>query len=265
MAPSRRSRHSVRFPVPPGSLADDEYFLLDEDGAVRQIRLFDYQALFRRPGLYEQVVHERLHCRSPKLMAAWLAESVAAAGGEVEALRILDVGAGNGCVGEELARLGVARLVGVDVLAEAKLAAYRDRPGVYDAYHLVDPEGSVAALTQTLSCLSTNCLVAIAALGPEHLPADAFITYFDLLDDGGWLCFNIRADFVETGDARGFAALARDLISDGCLEVHLMRRYTHRRSIHGDALDYLAVIGRKVRRIGPARTASRRPGRDGER
>jgi hypothetical protein len=36
-------------------------------------------------------------------------------------------------MGEVLRRDGVARLVGVDIVPEARDAAYRDRPTVYDA------------------------------------------------------------------------------------------------------------------------------------
>ncbi len=45
-------------------------------------------------------------------------------------LRVLDLGAGNGVVGEELKKRGVSRLVGVDIITEAQAATERDRPGV---------------------------------------------------------------------------------------------------------------------------------------
>jgi len=43
-------------------------------------------------------------------------------------LRILDVGAGNGMVGEKLLEYGVARLVGLDISEAAYKALERDRP-----------------------------------------------------------------------------------------------------------------------------------------
>ena len=49
-----------------------------------------------------------------------------------------DLGAGNGLVGQELQKFGVARLVGVDISAQAAIAVLRDRPGVYDDYHEMD-------------------------------------------------------------------------------------------------------------------------------
>ena len=40
-------------------------------------------------------------------------------------LRVLDVGAGNGMVGEELDRMGAKHIVGVDIIPEAAEAAQR--------------------------------------------------------------------------------------------------------------------------------------------
>jgi len=53
-------------------------------------------------------------------------------------LRVLDLGAGNGMVGEELKKQEVSRLVGVDIIPEAYEATIRDRPGLYDAYYIED-------------------------------------------------------------------------------------------------------------------------------
>ena len=70
-------------------------------------------------------------------------------------LRVLDVGAGNGMVGEELDRMGARHIVGVDIIPEAKEAAERDRPGVYDDYFVVDltdvPAGDLARMEATAS------------------------------------------------------------------------------------------------------------------
>jgi len=57
----------------------------------------------------------------------------------ITALRVLDLGAGNGMMGEVLKeRHGVARLVGADIIPEARDAAFRDRPDVYDEYFVAD-------------------------------------------------------------------------------------------------------------------------------
>ena len=51
---------------------------------------------------------------------------------------MLDFGAGNGMMGEELKKHGVSRLIGVDIIPEAYDAAVRDRHGLYDDYYVED-------------------------------------------------------------------------------------------------------------------------------
>jgi len=60
------------------------------------------------------------------------------AGTDPASLTALDLGAGNGIVGEELRAIGVSSIVGVDLLPEASAAAKRDRPTVYDDYLVAD-------------------------------------------------------------------------------------------------------------------------------
>ncbi|HAQ99373.1 MAG TPA: methyltransferase, partial [Verrucomicrobiales bacterium] len=71
--------------------------------------------IYARAGLYEQIFYERLKCASPKKVSKILETSVANYSGNFNELRILDLGAGNGMMGEELKSRGVARLVGVDI------------------------------------------------------------------------------------------------------------------------------------------------------
>ena len=55
-------------------------------------------------------------CRSPAEVVGLLGRQLEADGVDPEELSVLDVGAGNGIVGEELRALGVSGLVGVDIL-----------------------------------------------------------------------------------------------------------------------------------------------------
>jgi len=115
---------------------DEEFCEVALHGETRRIRFHDYHELYAIPGLYEQLFYEKLKCDSPHTIATLLDEQLdddAAAD-----LRVLDVGAGNGMVGEELDRMGAEHIVGVDIIEEAAEAAQRDRPGVYDDYFVVD-------------------------------------------------------------------------------------------------------------------------------
>ena len=241
------SRYAVRLPAPNcRKLAQDEaYFYLGDGLESVKIRFHDYAEIYDRPGLYEQLFYERLKCESPQSMAGWLADSVAETGTGIHSLRVLDLGAGNGMVGEELAKVGVARLVGVDILPAAKEATERDRPGIYDAYYIGDLTQSQTKLTADLSEWRFNCLASVAALGFGDIPTEAFISAYNLVEDDGWICFNIKETFLSEKDDTGFSLLVRSLLLAQRLEVHRLIRYRHRYSIDGDPLFYYGIVGRK--------------------
>ena len=51
-----------------------------DDGRVEELRLHDYERLYALPGVYEQIVQDRLGCRSPTELAGMLAQAVDAVG-----------------------------------------------------------------------------------------------------------------------------------------------------------------------------------------
>ena len=108
-------RYRIQFPpADVRELCQDEvYFYLLDGESKEKIRLHDYDRIFAVPGLYEQVVYERLKCVSPKTVVEVLRRSVSQAQQSLNELRVLDLGAGNGMVGDELKKHGVSRLVGM--------------------------------------------------------------------------------------------------------------------------------------------------------
>jgi len=92
----------------------------------------------RRPGLYEQVFYRELAMSSSHRVVGWLLEALSQVGRQPADERVVDLGAGNGLGGEELRRVGVRRIVGIDLEPEARRAAHRDRLGVYDDYLVSD-------------------------------------------------------------------------------------------------------------------------------
>ena len=131
-----------RIQFPPSDsekLAQDEiFFTLIEDGEEKRLRFHDYDEIYKRPGLYEQLFYERLGCNSPEKVADLLQRALNTVREPVTELRVIDLGAGNGMMGEVLKREGVARLVGADIIPEARDAAFRDRSTVYDDYYIED-------------------------------------------------------------------------------------------------------------------------------
>ena len=91
-------RHRIQFPRDEiTNLAQDEvYFYLLENGERVRLRLHDYDLIYQRPGLYEQVVYERLKCSSPQKVGEILFQTLNAAEESFTELRVLDLGPGTG-------------------------------------------------------------------------------------------------------------------------------------------------------------------------
>lgn len=240
-------KHQVQFPPRNESeLGQDEsYFYVIEDGARHKIRLHDYDRIFDRPGLYEQVVYDRLGCQSPGKVAEALVYAVSMSRERTSELRALDLGAGNGMMGDELRNIGASRLVGIDIIEEARLATIRDRPGTYDEYLVTDLTDLDDATRESLADWRLNALVSVAALGFGDIPVRAFVEAMNLVDPRGWVAFNIKETFLEHSDETGFSKLIRELIFSDYLDLYSLQRYRHRYSVDGTPLYYFAVAGRK--------------------
>ncbi|HEY2206584.1 MAG TPA: methyltransferase domain-containing protein [Pseudonocardia sp.] len=160
-------------------------------------------------------------------------------------LRVFDLGAGNGIMGEELAKLGVDCVVGADILPEAAAAAERDRPDVYRGYHVADLTALTDGQRTELDSYGFNAMTCIAALGFGDIPTECFRTAYNLLDEGGWVILNIKEDFLADSDTTGFAGMLHRAIDSGALEVVDTTLYQHRLATNGSPLNYTAMIARK--------------------
>lgn len=245
-------RHRIRLPaVDPHLLEQDQaYFtLVEPSGAEVQLRFHDYDELYRRPGLYEQLFYDRLKCCSPQKVVAILQYALSTSAEPFSELRVLDLGAGNGMVGEELRRHGVARVVGLDISKTAEAAVERDRPGCYDGYYVMDLREPRSSDREELATWRFNCLLSVAALGFGDIPVRVFWEAFNLVEDGGWVAFNIKETFLDNRDTSGFSVFIKNLILTEHLDIHHMERYRHRLSVDGRSLFYFGIAGRKVSAI----------------
>lgn len=202
-------KHQIRFPTASdgGLSQDEEWCVVIVDGVARRLRFHDYGDIYDIPGLYEHLFYERLKCQSPSVVGDLLAEAVAAAGQDPAELGVLDLGAGNGIVGEALRQRGFEDVVGVDISPEAGEAVERDRPGIYAGYHVCDllaPPGDVRC---ALEEARFGAMTSVAALGFGDVPPEVFRAAFDLVEDGGWVAFTIKQDFLGEGDETGFDEL----------------------------------------------------------
>ena len=240
----RPGQYNIRFPATdPHRLDQDEayFYVRDAEGETR-LRFHDYAEIYRRPGLYEQLFYQRLKCTSPQKICGILEEVLRDNHVEMSELRVLDLGAGNGMVGQ---LLQTARVVGVDICRDAYEACERDRPDAYDAYYVADLGKLDPGTRQELEHWQLDCLTCVAALGFGDIPTDAFVTAFNLVKPGAWIGFNIKETFLQENDASGFSRLVKHLLVTDTLEVHHLERYRHRISIDGRPLYYYAIVGRK--------------------
>ncbi len=224
---------------------DAEWCVVQLDGQWREIRFHDYGEIYDVPGLYERIFYDILECRSPDVLRDALATQLRRDGVAAHDLRVLDLGAGNGIMGDRLAVLGVEHQVGVDILPEAKRAALRDHPSIYSSYHVMDMLDLPACDRAVLAAERFNTLVCVAALGFGDIPPECFRTAFNLIDEGGWVVFTIKDDFLTNRDTTGFAAMVATAVEDGMLELRWTDRYVHRLATDRTELRYTGVVARK--------------------
>ena len=236
----------VALPEPSLSMTQDaEWCVVRVDDEWRQIRFHDYDELYSVPGLYEKVIYDILRCDSPRVVRNLLESELSDSGVPADELRVLDLGAGNGMVGEELADLGAKFIVGVDIIEEAAESTERDRPGLYDHYHVLDMTTLNEARRRELASYRFNTLTCVAALGFGDIPTRAFVAAYNLIRPGGWIAFNIKEEFLTNGDRLGFSGLIRVMLDDGTLELRQRRLYQHRLATDRQPLHYVAMVAIK--------------------
>ena len=224
---------------------DEEWCEIELDGKRRRVRLHDYAEIFSIPGLYEQLFSEMLECSSPEIVCGLLGAELIASDVDPASLTALDFGAGNGMVGEQLAEVGVQSMVGLDLLPEARDAALRDRPDLYDDYLAADITALDGDERRELEAHDFNAMVCVAALGFGDIPPAAFAEAFNLVDTPGWIAFNLRDKFMHDADPAGFGAFIARMYDEGVLEEQARVSYTHRVSVAGEGLEYDAIVACK--------------------
>ena len=243
-------KFKVRIPEIDSALCQgEERFIIEYNGDKIQIRAHDYNKIYSVPGLYEYLFYDKYKCNSPKVVCRLLEDELEKTSEAVSDLKVLDVGAGNGMVGEQLNVRGASEVVGLDIIEEAAEATERDRPGVYSDYFTEDLTRLPEPVKEKLTDLSPNCLTAVAALGFDNIPPRAFSIAYNLIAEAGWIAFNIKDMFYSPKDKTGFSHLIDRMLNDGIFEMHAKKRYRHRFCQDGTPLHYYAVVGRKKKDI----------------
>ena len=227
----------------------EEWCEVLEGGEWKRIRFHDYDRIYARPGLYEHLFYGLLECNSPRRVVRLLSEVMAEPGALEEPLRALDLGAGNGIVGDELRAVGATELVGIDIIPEAKMAAERDRPDLYTDYVVADLCRPTDEVKATLAEIRPNALVCVAALGFGDIPPLAYYHSASFVPKGGLLAFNIKEEFLDERFTHGFSELIRRMVRDKIVRIEATRRYCHRLSAAGEPIFYTAMVATKLEDI----------------
>lgn len=236
----------IALPSPGDELdQDEEWVVVKHHGEWKKIRLHNYGHVYAIQGLYEKWVYEALQCRSPQQIRRQLAACLKRDHINPATLTVLDLGAGNGYVAEELGTIGIKRFVGLDIVPEAATSAERDRPGLYNDYIIGDITDLAPAASRLLDKYEFNCMTCVAALGFGDIPPEAFAATYNRVEDGGWIAFTIKSDFLDEADQSGFSVLIRTMLANNVLSLDSRKQYTHRISTDGEPLEYTAFIGSK--------------------
>ncbi len=236
---------NIRFPKKGSFSQDQEWCEVQFGNEWKKIRFHEYSDIYKIPGLYETIFYRTLRCNSPNRISSLLNEVMIELNVSPDKLRVLDVGAGNGMSGEALQSLGIRKIVGIDLLPEAKAAALRDRPWVYDHYLECDLTKLSEEQRTFFEGYKFNTLCTIAALGFGDIPPMAFYTAFNLISSHGFVAFNIKEDFLKQSTGSSFAKLISKLIEHEIIEIELYKRYQHRLNTQGEALYYVGIIAKK--------------------
>ncbi|MGI8807872.1 MAG: class I SAM-dependent DNA methyltransferase [Acidimicrobiales bacterium] len=216
--------------------------------ARERIGFHDYAALYAVPGLYERVFHDELGMCTAARVVGLYAEALRQLRRQTADERVVDLGAGNGLGGEELRRIGIGRVVGVDIEPAAREAALRDRPGAYDHYIVGDLASLPAGELASVAAMEPTAVLALSALGPGHAPPTVLDTALGLLATGGVFAFAVtpallpgREDAAD--QSTGYPELLSELF-DHRADLLARHEYVHRRQTDGS--DHLAVafVGR---------------------
>lgn len=240
---------SVEIPKIDSIQQGEEFFIVDYNDQREKIRAHDYDKIYSVPGLYEYLFYDTYKCCSPDVVASLLKQRVDQTDMDFSDLKVLDVGAGNGMMGEQLINKGADAVLGLDIIEEALEAAERDRPGIYDNYFIEDLTRLPGDVRREIQAFEPNCLTVVAALGFDDIPPGAFVEAFNMIDKSGWVAFNIKDEFVCETDCTGFSKLIQQMEQEEIMKIQARRQYRHRLCQDGTPLHYFAIVGQKQKKF----------------
>ncbi|MCC6572904.1 MAG: hypothetical protein IT462_03850 [Planctomycetes bacterium] len=194
------------------------------DGAWERIDFNDCEKIFGVPGLYEEIFHRRVDWQSHARVSWLLDNTLKQFNDRPQNLRVLELGAGNGVVGERMRELGIRALAGLDASSSARDAAHRDRPGLYDEYFVAEDGGISPRQTSAIQAFEPNCLLAVASIGCRHARAATLEAVTSLLPAGAWLVVNAGYEWSDGG--MNYATVLKEMAARNLVEINSYSIYS---------------------------------------
>jgi len=240
-----RQNYNIHFPQREQNQVsqDDERVELTDNNGTVTIRFHNYAEIYNRPGLYELLFDDILKCSSPYVIVDMLKKNQHLISDDE--LRVFDFGAGNGMIGRELRKNGADYIIGCDILPEARKAALRDCPGVYDNYLAEDITKLCENSVDMLKRANFNALTIGSALGFGDIPRTALVSAVRFVKKGGLVVFNLKDVFYKEDSQSEFSSLIRENVERGAIQIVAQQRYQHRLSVTGEQLFYYAFVAIK--------------------
>ena len=160
---------------------------------------------------------------------------------------MLEVGAGSGIFAEQLKlQLKFKEIHGLDIINEAKLAAQRDRAGLYKKYYVEDLTDLSKAKEYELFSQKYNCIGVASATGwGNHVPAEGFERALGFLVMGGIFIFHVKPNDPDP-ECMQLNEWIRAKLNQNTLALLNKKRCFHRKSIVGTDIFYDAYICLKM-------------------
>jgi SAM-dependent methyltransferase len=237
--------YQISFPEVSGLSQGEEYFYATISGKRQKIQLHDYQSIYQHPFLYEAVLCDVLKYGTPQEIIKALEQVVEGENISPQDMNVLEIGAGSGVFGEHLANFGVGKLTGLDIEPLAKEAAFRDRPGLYHDYFVLDLINLTSVQSERLLERQFNCVAVAAATGwGNHIPVAGFQAAFDHLMPNGLFVYHVKRD-KDDAECVELSRWVDNLMNEKVLDCKFHDSCFHRQTIDGQNIYYDVIIGIK--------------------
>ncbi|MFA5971896.1 MAG: class I SAM-dependent methyltransferase [Lentimicrobiaceae bacterium] len=177
----------------------EEFWITPKNGNKFRLGIWDYDTMYKNPFLYDIIYNDIVKLDAPKGLTGYFLELMHQHDPKTK-LRILDLAAGSGLSAIQLKNSGkIELIIGVDILESAREAAFRDHPGVYDDYYVLNFETLSIKQINNFKEYKFNCFFVTSGTGGGDDDSDyndvmlkAYIQAIELMEPNSYIVFNIR-------------------------------------------------------------------------